>query len=336
MGNYWLHRISNCWSVSKVLFDQGILTVGWQSLCKEGILEAVTDWNKFDDFTRKQEETSRSRWVLFNFAHMEIGDTVVIPLYDKEFAIAEIETTMQKISDLPDIYMHKLRGMGICFRNGFLYNETIEEVVDIGFFCKIKSVEKKERRYAEAGLQKRMKIRQTNANISDMAELVDKARYAKEAPKPFDDIIKQFRERMIEAITTKITPDNFENFICWLMERMGATSTEVLAKNESGKKNGADADVVAEFEQLGMKIYIQAKQHVGESDSWAVTQLSEYRNQKQQDKSGKNLYWVISTADKFDDTAKTDAENSYVRLINKEELADMILSVGVLDLQDFS
>ena len=335
MGNYWLHRISNCWDIAKPLFDKGILTIGWQALCKDNVLEAVNEWETFDSFTKRHGQESRSRWILYNFAHMEIGDTIIVTLYDKEFAITEIANGIQKISELPEDCKQVLHDNRVQLRDGFLYYETSTEPIDIGFFCQIKNTERKPRNFADARLQARMKIRQTNANINDLAELVETAKGTIEQPKPFDDIIQTLRKEMINTIRSKITPDNFELFICWLMEKLGASSSEVLAKNESGKKEGADADIVADFDLLGIRIYIQAKLHNGETDDWAVTQLEKYSHQKGQSAGGRSLYWVISTAEKFDQKAIDKSIGSNIRLINGEELADMILSVGIGDLKDF-
>ncbi len=49
------------------------------------------------------------------------------------------------------------------------------------------------------------------------------------------------------------------------MEKIGAEYSIIPAKNKPGKKDGADADIIAEFENIKHIIYIQAKHHEGES-----------------------------------------------------------------------
>ncbi|NLZ71856.1 MAG: hypothetical protein GX909_05095 [Clostridiaceae bacterium] len=43
MPNYWLHRIFHEWDVSKVLFEQGYLTIGSANLNNNDVLHAVRE-----------------------------------------------------------------------------------------------------------------------------------------------------------------------------------------------------------------------------------------------------------------------------------------------------
>ena len=105
MRNYWLHRISHEWSVSKPLLDKGYLTIGWQHLMSISpkLSECIVSKHGegFDLIMKELNENSRSRFCLNRFAKFQPGDVVVVPLYDKSFAIVEVEDSAKTIFDLP-------------------------------------------------------------------------------------------------------------------------------------------------------------------------------------------------------------------------------------------
>ena len=90
---YYLHRISHEDYVSYSLMNQGYLTLGWNELAGSGILEAAKEknYNKFDSIAKKYGAgNSRSRWSMWYFARMNIGDIIVVPLYNSKFSVFEI------------------------------------------------------------------------------------------------------------------------------------------------------------------------------------------------------------------------------------------------------
>jgi len=112
------------------------------------------------------------------------------------------------------------------------------------------------------------------------------------------------------------------------MQKQGASRAWRPAKNEAGKTEGADADVIAEFDDLGVIFYIQVKKHQGETGDWAVRQIAEYRAQKGRKEDYTYIHWVVSTAD-FSWEAVQAAKAKGVRLIGGQELARMLLNVGL-------
>lgn len=99
--NYWLHRISYLWEITYPLFDKGYLSHGWSYLVDTDILDQIRSGGKaaFNQFMSERNETSRSRWNLWNFSQFEIGDKVVVP-FDREFAVCEVTKRAAPVTTL--------------------------------------------------------------------------------------------------------------------------------------------------------------------------------------------------------------------------------------------
>ena len=69
--NYYLHRISHHWEVSKPLFDDNYLTIGWLKTVNSGLFEAAISKNEkeFDRIIKElyPGESLRGRWGLYRF-----------------------------------------------------------------------------------------------------------------------------------------------------------------------------------------------------------------------------------------------------------------------------
>ena len=337
MGNYWLHRISHEWGVAKPLLDKGYLTIGWQYLMSisPALRDCIVD-RRGEGFESLMDELGaryRSRWCLNRFAQFMPGDTVVVPLYDKCFAIVEVENSAKSILDLPLEVVNEFKDVNLSV-NGLTDISDSQSIrdIDIGFFVKIKTpVKIIPRSFAEDKLQTRMKMRQTNASINDLAKEVDDAA-KREAPIDVHEIlVEETANAILGKIKKYVTADNFERVVKWYMERIGASTVYIPPKNSSEKEDYADADVVAVFESLGITIYIQVKKHDDKTDVWAVEQISKYdENQEKNSIDGMTyIPWVVSTADDFKEEAKVKAVEKGVKLINGKEFARMLAEVGV-------
>lgn len=336
MSNYWLHRISNEWGVAKPLLDKGYLTIGWQYLMSisPALRECIVERHGegFEPLMDELEARYRSRWCLNRFAHFMPGDTVVVPLYDKCFAVVEVEESAKSILDLPIEIVNELTDVNMTADG--LVDAANKRNIDIGFFVRIKTpVKIIPRSYAKDKLQMRMKIRQTNVNIDDLAEAVDDAA-KREKPVDVHEILLEAEANvMLKNIMEYVTADNFEKVVKWYMERVGATKVYIPPKNSSEKADYADADVVATFENLGITFYIQVKKHDDKSytDGWAVEQIKRYKEQQEKNFEDDMSYicWVVSTAADFNKEAKDLAVKENVRLINGKEFARMLAEVGV-------
>ena len=337
MGNYWLHRISNEWGVAKPLLDKGYLTIGWQYLMSISptLRDCIVDRHGegFEPLMDELKAHYRSRWCLNRFARFMPGDTVVVPLYDKCFAIVEVENSAKSILDLPLEVVNELKDVNLSV-NGLTDISDSQNIrdIDIGFFVKIKTpVKIIPRSFAEDKLQTRMKMRQTNASINDLAKEVDDAA-KREAPVDVHEIlVEETANAILGKIKKYVTADNFERVVKWYMERIGASKVYIPPKNSSEKEDYADADVVAVFESLGVTIYIQVKKHDDKTDGWAVEQISKYdENQEKNSIDGMTyIPWVVSTAEDFKEEAKVKAIEKGVKLINGKEFARMLAEVGV-------
>ena len=107
--------------------------------------------------------------------NMEQGDIVIVPKW-QSFDVYEILEKAVPVSEitLPD-NLHTYSNRPIILKDNLLYIDN--EIVDLGFIIKVKKIEQNIPRYeyADAALTARMKIRQTNADISDLKDSIDKA-----------------------------------------------------------------------------------------------------------------------------------------------------------------
>ncbi|SDW05675.1 Restriction endonuclease [Lachnospiraceae bacterium KHCPX20] len=340
---YYLHRISHEGNASYSLMQKGYLTLGWSDFSDSGILGAARGKEGYPDFDEITEKYgarhSRSRWCMWYFARMKKGDTVVVPLYSGMFSVYKVCDEAKPIFELENI-IPSVEGMWnkhkIVWKEKKLYDVDEERMIDLGFFIKVESiVENVPRDFVSGKFTSRLKIRTTSADISDIGELVEAGIKAGEEKKPitlYEDVIDPLAERMKSSFKT-LNPDKFEQLVKWYLERSGASMAWIPAKNESGKRDGADADIIAEFDNLKYIVYVQAKWHEGETSEWAVHQIDSYKNQMSEgDPAYTYATWVISSADSFSSDAITEAEEKGVRLIDGKEFARMLLDVGLLDI----
>lgn len=329
--NYLQHRISHMWDVSKQLFEKGYLTIGWQGLMQSGILEAAQECGEsgFADCAVAHGLVSRNRWCLYRFFSMQPGDIVIIPLYEQDFAIAKVSSAAKTISELPVSAFSSVCGRRVKLDSCLSYEDD-GTIIDIGFFLSIDltTVKIVPRAYASAKLQSRMKHQYINVDVNDLAEEIIAASEA-EAPLDLRDVILAAAASPVLEAIHKLTPDGLELLVKWYMEQSGATRVYRPAKNESGKENGADADVIAEFASLGIVFFIQVKKHEGYTSDWAIKQISFYKEQKENIADDFTyIPWVITTA-AFKEDVKELAHNVGVRLIDGITFAKMIVDTGV-------
>ncbi len=110
------------------------------------------------------------------------------------------------------------------------------------------------------------------------------------------------------------------------MERLGATSVEIPAKTKLSKEQG-DADVVAIFDALQVKIIVQVKHYLKKVDVEAVKQILDSMS-VYEDSCNTVIPWVVAACDNFTDGAQTLAEENGVRLVTGSEFAHLLLDVG--------
>lgn len=344
-GKYYLHRISHEGSISYSLLDKGFLTLGWSKFSDTDILEAAREpeYKRFNPIAEsKGEGKNRSRWCIWYFAKMEKGDKVVVPLYGGLLSIYEVDEIARSIQglekEITEVY-GAWDGHKVVWKNHRLFDDSEERQIDLGFYIKVKPVVLNvPRKYVTGTLVSRMKIQTTSADISDIEKHVEIAINAGKTNKPvllYEESIETLAQNLQRQIVDILDDRRFEKLIKWYMKKIGAEYTKIPAKNEPGKKDGADADIVAEFINLKHIVYIQAKHHKQVTFDWAVHQIKEYFFQKSDgDPDYSYARWVISTCDEFSESAVKAAKKYNVRLIDGKEFARMLIDVGLLDMDE--
>ena len=345
--NYWLHRISHECEASYALKENGFLSIGWGNKDVTA-LAAARDWEEEDSYTvfdQIMETDSRSRWYLWYFAQIKPGDRIVVPEFGGLFSIYEAKDIAYEAK----YYKEATEGIKLkwnadrqitWFGDEMYYAPSIREDnrIDIGFLVKVEPIVESVSRYdyADAALTSRMKYRGTTANINDVEESVEKAIAAAKDSTPlnfYESSVEAMADILCNKIQDELTPNKFERLVKWYLEKIGADSVTIPAKNEPGKEEYADADVIVEFERLKYVIYVQAKHHKAVSGDWAVEQVKRYVEQKGDNDEYNFASWVISSAD-FSDAAVFYAESNGVRLIDGKEFARMLIDAGIANIND--
>lgn len=338
---YWLHRITggeNGWMLSyPLLRKHGILSTGWSDFStqedlksiREGGLQAIESlmWDNWDIDRLPNSRHSLNRFV----NEMKAGDIVVVPMWGGTFSICEIENEqIYTNGTLPQEYY---KDLGIELRGRYLYHEP--QCVDLGYYRKVRIIDNcldiSRKDFADQDLTSRMKIRQTNAQIKDIQSSVDDAiiRYRRNAPIQIkNELLENGVSSIHEAINKWFDADKYEEVVEKYLYALGADNVETPAKNESTLEYG-DADKVATYETLKLRICVQVKKHAYTTDDWGVKQIIAYQKNHLSDEYT-TLLWLISNANDFSPEAKTAAEgDNKVRLITGDEFAKMILEVGL-------
>ena len=337
---YWLHRISHEWDVSYQLLSAGYLSIGWAGLAGSGIHDASSH-PSIQALEAKMlqcgYQLSRSRWSLWNFFQFHAGDYVVVPLFSGAFSIYQVSGAAMPITQLPGFsdFQSDSGGRILRSREGLLCRADSGTAVDIGFVLPVRPVKECLSRYeyADSRLTARMKIRQVNADISDLSDSVQKVIRADAPINLYAAIVEELAEKLLSVIKAQLTPDKFELLVKWYFEKLGASRAFRPGKNSADKWDGADADIVAEFDALKILFYVQAKLHDDVTSKWAVEQIAKYRDQHELSSGEYTVIpWVISTADAFSAEAVTMAQENHVRLISGGDFARMLIDAGITDI----
>lgn len=345
MKKYWLHRIKGGKNAMKLshplLFDHNILSTGWSELSNDDFIRFSNEEKMTEEFNIAFEEKYillRNRWSLWRFLHMCKGDIVVIPTWDK-FSIYEIEDdTTYTIKSLPSLISpDKLLDWNkqqVHLQENAIYDKEGNRI-DLGFFRKVKPVDAKTIRiwrqsYANQALFSRMKVMNTNADITDIRDDVDDAisRAIRELPiNIHDELIKTILEGAKKPIDKYIQHRTYEELVEKYLRAIGATEVVTPAPNGSRHEDG-DADKIAYFDPLKLAVMVQIKKHNKSTNDEAVKQIIEYAKNNENEDYQVQL-WVISNAETFTDEAQQKAYEANVRLIDGREFIQMMLDVGL-------
>ncbi len=339
---YWLHRIAYCEHVSYPLLDKGFLSIGFSDFANSHFLKEASSENPefFDNqFKEKWGHLSRKRHYLSRFlAEMNKGDRVIVPSWGT-FSIYEVmeeNATLISSQDLKDLkdWSNSPIHSG---ENGLLCDSE-NNVIDLGFLRAVQPIKTGIPRhgYADAKLTSRMKIRMTNADISDLADSIKKALEAWEKKKPIDlkgEIYAATQKIWLEKIRSELNPNKFEKLVSHYFEKIGASEVSIPPKNEANKVG--DADVIATFDALRTVINIQVKHHTGETSGWAIEQITDFSKSRiGMDDGYQSQYWVISSGDTFSDESYELAIKNEIQLIDGIQFAKMLIDSGIGNLSD--
>ena len=347
--NYWLHRIKHEWEVSYKLLEMGYLSLGWSVFSKTNILEAArskdSNTDKFEKIFNeiRPGEKNRSRWSMWYFAQFNVGDYIIVPRFDGEFSVCEVIEIAKSIGDIKEEIgdFTDKNNNTITWEDGLLTRNN--EKIDLGFVIKVKEVKHalKRKEYADSALTSRMKMRTTNGNISDLRDSVEEVVNSNKPINFYENVVDAGVDLLFERIKKDLNPDKFELLVEKYMQKIGANNTYIPSKNERGKKDYADADVIASFDALKITVQIQVKFHEDETPSWAVEQIIKYKEQLEDEHSELThennddftiIPWVISSCDDFDIEAKNKAKEENVRLVNGKDFSRMLMDVGLANL----
>ena len=348
--NYWLHRISHEAEISWPLLEEGILTIGFSDLSdsdflsKAKVAQQVTDLNSV--VKKAYGRLLRSRHSLWRFLkEMQVGDQVLVPR-PRIFSVYVIKGKPKLIADIDSNLVARLRTWNnakVTIKGGRLVTVDGGIDIDLGFYREVEvyQTEGKEAKnidrssYTDAPLTARMKIRNTNADISDLKPNLEKTLEAYKNNQPLNfrsDAMKWLAPEIWRMIHSRLTPDKFEKLLESYFKRIGANDVTIPPRNQRGKDG--DADIIASFDRIKVTIYIQAKFHKPNTttDKWAVQQIVDYKDwRKRMDNRSDehNLCWVVSTCDEFTEECKQLARANGVVLINGIEFAEMLLDAGI-------
>ena len=336
---YWLHRITGGDNALEfahpLLFTHNYLTIGWSYFSDDTFIKNVKERGEEAINITMQKAgwgLPRNRWNLWRFIKgMRTGDIVVVPTWGhfSLFVIAD-DVVLSNQSIDASIYKDWNGKLAKLNDDGFFYN-TEGKRIDLGFYRRVTPVLLNIPRegYTDQELYSRMKIRQTNADISDLKKSIEYAQKAFKEKKPInlkEQIIDETAPKLLGLIE-KLTNDiKFENLVGWYLQSLGAR-VDTPSKNESKTEDG-DADKVAYFENIKTAIMVQVKKHEGTTNDWAVQQIKAFKANHNYGDYHTQM-WVISSCKKFSDEAKNIAEAEGVRLIDGIEFAKMILDTGL-------
>ena len=336
---YWLHRITGGENAlgfaHPLLFTHHFLSIGWSDFSSDAFVRQVQTEGETAIEDALQGEgwgLPKNRWNLWRFIHeMKKGDIVLVPT-SQEFSLFEIEDDIIFSNESIDssIFVDWNEKQAILHEDGYYYNKD-GQAIDLGFYRRVKPILYNIPRmgFADQKLISRMKIRQTNADITDLKDSIENARKAYEEQKPLnlkEKIIEETAPKLLTLIENLTSADSFENLVEWYLKSLGAR-TEIPSKNAPDKGEG-DADVIGYFENIKTAIMVQVKKHEGITDEWAIQQIKAYKSNHTYDDYHTQM-WVISSCERYSLQAMNEADEAGVRLVSGIEFASMILNAGL-------
>lgn len=302
---------------SEEVREESQIVIGWAqtknklldlSLDREGFKKNLKD--HYEYYVDNSYSLGQATGYLWRFIReMKIGDYVLVPI-SKAFYLGEVRSDV--------MFLEEKVGEDTAIRRNV---EWLNEGLPIL------------REYCSSGLTSRLKYQGTCVSATDLLDHIKQALedFNKGNPPTFKHQLHgEIKGKIAELLVSNqafLNDRKFEELVRQLMLALGATSSEIPSKAMYGMSK-ADVDIIADFIHLGLQIYVQVKKHHGTSDETAVQQIIEALKIDNPDGTKPILGWVINSAS-FSEKAESLANANGIRVINGDELAEMILSVGL-------
>ena len=344
--NYWIHRISYNSYITYPLLDKGYLCNGWSDFATyENYVDNVrgeNGWNYLEDcMIDCWGSLTVNRYQLWRYvAEMKAGDWVLVPKYGT-FSVYELtDDAPISVVDFSDTIFG---WNGVEYKrnsDGLIINED-GNIIDLGFLRKVKPIAEDIPRsqYCTNILYKRLKIRQTNVNVSAIADSIKCAvdNFKNNKPINFRRDLDDVIPNICKSLQQTLNSDKFECLVKWYFERIGASYVEIPSKNPVDKQGYEDIDVEATFDILKTTYYIQVKHHEGKTAEWAAKQVAEKKriHEKTDMADGySRIYWALTSAENFTEECKKIAQENNIQLVTGPEFASMLLDAGLANVNE--
>lgn len=354
-ANIWMHRCNHygkaAWEMlgydydSKKFSDENgcYISVGcgsgkWSIEEYDSVKNSEDKWKEFEKHYTTGSKPIYRHFLYKFFFEFKKDDYIVVPS-GGEFHVFQIESDDMLIYGGKDeIIKKRFDQIGLKLEN---------KDDDFKFFRKVKPIRVQIPRkgYAVGELCSKLKYQGTTLEITDdAAKILKDALRADEPFSIYGRSIKFLTKNLYENALKNITPDNLESLIAWYFKRKGADVYEVLKKNYSEKVEQEDADVLAIFEDLKIRFFVQAKAYTNKNDKkvnldGAICQLNKYMNYHviESDEKYTDLKWIVCLAETnegIENYDKIKEENNDIRFINGMEFAEMLLNVGLQNIDE--
>ena len=350
--HYWLHREAYEGDIAFPLLSKGYLCYGWVYCARSDVFmknvhAGTLTWGLMEKLLVEiyQAPLARNRYCLDRFIHsMHNEDWVVVPS-PGAFSVYKItDETVFTAKDIPDEIIQDLKLPVHRGEDGFFIRNGSDVEVDIGLVRKVEEILPFSSRsqYVKWPLSSRMKYQMANIELDVHREQLLEAMNSAYHKKPISlrkDLHKLLPD-MLKAMKECLEPGKFEYLVQWYFDKLGAR-TYIPAKNTPGKEGEEDIDVIANFDALKTTYYVQVKFHEGKTGTTALNQAIQAQETAlyQIDDDYASVYWALTSADDFTDETKKQAEELqtkgfYVRLINGFEFMEMLLDVGLVNIDE--
>ena len=213
-----------------LLDHRRLLSIGWAEFGARPsfVRQLRHDWSKVSNIVEGEWGKVRSRFGLQRFLEMEHGDWVVVPTWGA-FHVYRVSDHERLVPGQIGDHLTSVRswhGKSAVIREGRIEEQSGDgsRVIDLGFFRRVEPLARDIPRneYADAALTARMKVRQTNVEITDLRDSIEESikRYDSQRPINFRSfVMEKCASDVRKTILVAQSPEQFEKLISQYFER---------------------------------------------------------------------------------------------------------------------